>query len=192
MFHYTVPPLTDWPAYVVVPSDRSGEGLPIVVQVVGRVWREDVAIAAARRIEATGRSVARVTRSVIRVTRWASASVWSFHGSVSGHRIARCPPLATSTMLDGTGVGIRKGVVVLAQAPWRRCAPESVIGIDDFLSPKSDTGSNLCVRALIGRDALLPCRSAIARSSESRQDRHHEHLLVKPACSPTISSWLAG
>lgn len=53
MFHYTLPfSLTGQPC-VVVPSGRSGEGLPIGVQVVGRVWREDVAIAAARRIEAT-------------------------------------------------------------------------------------------------------------------------------------------
>jgi amidase len=53
IFHYTLPfSLTGQPC-VVVPSGRSGEGLPIGVQVVGRVWREDVAIAAARRIEAT-------------------------------------------------------------------------------------------------------------------------------------------
>jgi amidase len=53
MFNYTLPfSLTGQPA-VVVPSGRSREGLPIGVQVVGRVWREDVAIAAARRIEAT-------------------------------------------------------------------------------------------------------------------------------------------
>jgi amidase len=53
IFHYTLPfSLTGQPC-VVVPSGRSGEGLPIGVQVVARVWREDVAIAAARRIEAT-------------------------------------------------------------------------------------------------------------------------------------------
>jgi amidase len=53
LFHYTLPfSLTGQPC-VVVPSGRSGEGLPIGVQVVGRLWREDVAIAAARRIEAT-------------------------------------------------------------------------------------------------------------------------------------------
>jgi amidase len=53
MFRYTLPfSLTGQPC-VVVPSGRSGQGLPICVQVVARVWREDVAIAAARRIEAT-------------------------------------------------------------------------------------------------------------------------------------------
>jgi amidase len=53
IFHYTLPfSLTGQPC-VVVPSGRSGEGLPIGVQVVSRVWREDVAIAAARHIEAT-------------------------------------------------------------------------------------------------------------------------------------------
>jgi amidase len=53
MFHYTLPfSLTGQPC-VVVPSGRSSEGLPIGVQVVGRVWREDVAIAAARCIELT-------------------------------------------------------------------------------------------------------------------------------------------
>jgi amidase len=53
MFHYTLPfSLTGQPC-VVVPSGRSREALPIGVQVVGRAWREDVAIAAARRIEAT-------------------------------------------------------------------------------------------------------------------------------------------
>lgn len=51
LFHYTLPfSLTGQPC-VVVPSGRSEEGLPIGVQVVGRVWREDVAIAVARRIE---------------------------------------------------------------------------------------------------------------------------------------------
>jgi amidase len=53
MFQYTLPfSLTGQPC-VVVPSGRSGEGLPIGVQVVGRLWREDLAIAAARHIEAT-------------------------------------------------------------------------------------------------------------------------------------------
>lgn len=53
MFSYTLPfSLTGQPC-VVVPSGRSKEGLPIGVQVVGRVWREDVTIAAAGRIEAT-------------------------------------------------------------------------------------------------------------------------------------------
>jgi amidase len=52
MFHYTLPfSLTGQPC-VVVPSGRSREGLPIGVQIVARVWREDVAITAARRIEA--------------------------------------------------------------------------------------------------------------------------------------------
>lgn len=52
MFHYTLPfSLTGQPC-VVVPAGRSREGLPIGVQIVARVWREDVAIAAARHIEA--------------------------------------------------------------------------------------------------------------------------------------------
>ena len=51
MFNYTLPfSLTGQPC-VVVPSGRSREGLPIGVQIVGRVWKEDVAIAAARYIE---------------------------------------------------------------------------------------------------------------------------------------------
>ena len=53
MFHYTLPfSLTGQPC-VVVPCGHSGEGMPIGVQVVGRVWREDVTIAAAQRIEST-------------------------------------------------------------------------------------------------------------------------------------------
>jgi len=51
MFSYTLPySLTGQPC-VVVPSGRSSDGLPIGVQVVGRVWREDQAVAAARSIE---------------------------------------------------------------------------------------------------------------------------------------------
>ena len=51
MFSYTLPySLTGQPC-VVVPSGRSREGLPIGVQVVARVWREDQAVAAASRIE---------------------------------------------------------------------------------------------------------------------------------------------
>jgi amidase len=42
--------LTGWPA-VVVRSGTSSEGLPIDVQVIGRPWREDVALAIAQRIE---------------------------------------------------------------------------------------------------------------------------------------------
>ena len=53
MFNYTLPySLTGQPC-VVVPSGRSRDGLPIGVQIVGRVWREDQAIAAARSIETT-------------------------------------------------------------------------------------------------------------------------------------------
>jgi amidase len=43
--------LTGWPA-VVVRGGTSAGGLPIGVQVVGRPWREDVALAAARVVEA--------------------------------------------------------------------------------------------------------------------------------------------
>lgn len=43
--------LTGWPV-VVVRAGTSPEGLPIGVQVVARPWREDVALAAAARIEA--------------------------------------------------------------------------------------------------------------------------------------------
>ena len=53
MFHYTLPfSLTGQPC-VVVPSGRSRGGLPIGVQIVAAVWREDAAIAAARWIETT-------------------------------------------------------------------------------------------------------------------------------------------
>jgi amidase len=44
--------LTGWPA-VVVRAGTSAEGLPIGVQVVARPWHEEVALAAARTIEAT-------------------------------------------------------------------------------------------------------------------------------------------
>ena len=51
MFNYTLPySLTGQPC-VVVPSGRSGNGLPIGTQIVGRAWREDQALAAARSIE---------------------------------------------------------------------------------------------------------------------------------------------
>ncbi len=53
MFNYTLPySLTGQPC-VVVPSGRSRDGLPIGVQIVGRAWREDQAVAAARSIETT-------------------------------------------------------------------------------------------------------------------------------------------
>jgi amidase len=53
MFNYTLPfSLTGQPC-VVVPSSFTEERLPIGVQVVARVWREDVALAAAQQIEAT-------------------------------------------------------------------------------------------------------------------------------------------
>jgi amidase len=53
MFHYTLPySLTGQPC-VVVPSGRSGDGLPIAVQIVARAWREDQAVAAAQCIETT-------------------------------------------------------------------------------------------------------------------------------------------
>jgi amidase len=45
--------LTGWPA-VVVRGGTSPEGLPIGVQLVARPWREDVALAAARVVEAGG------------------------------------------------------------------------------------------------------------------------------------------
>jgi len=49
---YTVPfSLTGWPC-VVVRAGTSPQGLPIGVQIVARPWREDVALAAAKRIEA--------------------------------------------------------------------------------------------------------------------------------------------
>ena len=43
--------LAGWPA-VVVPAGSSPEGLPIGVQIVAHPWREDVALAAAARVEA--------------------------------------------------------------------------------------------------------------------------------------------
>ena len=43
--------LTGWPA-VVVRGGTSAAGLPIGVQLVARAWREDVALAAARVVEA--------------------------------------------------------------------------------------------------------------------------------------------
>ena len=53
MFNYTLPySLTGQPC-IVVPSGRSRDGLPIGVQIVGRAWREDQAVAAARFIEST-------------------------------------------------------------------------------------------------------------------------------------------
>ena len=53
MFNYTLPySLTGQPC-VVVPSGRSRDELPIGIQIVGRVWREDQALAAARKIETT-------------------------------------------------------------------------------------------------------------------------------------------
>jgi amidase len=53
MFRYTLPYSLSGQPCVVVPSGRSKDGLPIGVQVVGRTWREDEAIAAARCIEDT-------------------------------------------------------------------------------------------------------------------------------------------
>ena len=53
MFHYTLPFSLSGQPCVVVPSGRSSEGLPIGVQLVGRVWREDVAVAAALHVERT-------------------------------------------------------------------------------------------------------------------------------------------
>ncbi len=50
-FVYTLPySLTGWPC-AVVRAGTSPEGLPIGVQVVARPWRDDVAVAAAHRIE---------------------------------------------------------------------------------------------------------------------------------------------
>jgi amidase len=50
-FSYTMTfNLTGWPA-VVVRAGTSPEGLPIGVQIVARPWREDVALALARRVE---------------------------------------------------------------------------------------------------------------------------------------------
>ena len=47
-YHYN---LLGWPV-VVVRCGQSSEGLPIGVQVVAPPWREDIAVAAARRLEA--------------------------------------------------------------------------------------------------------------------------------------------
>ena len=47
-YHYN---LLGWPV-VVVRCGQSSEGLPIGVQVVAPPWREDIAVAAARQIEA--------------------------------------------------------------------------------------------------------------------------------------------
>jgi len=53
MFHYTLPFSLSGQPCAVVPSGRSDDGLPIGVQVVGQVWREDVVVATAHQIEAT-------------------------------------------------------------------------------------------------------------------------------------------
>jgi len=53
MFRYTLPYSLSGQPCVVVPAGRSQEGLPIGVQIVGRAWREDQAIAAADCIEVT-------------------------------------------------------------------------------------------------------------------------------------------
>jgi amidase len=51
-FSYTMAySLTGWPA-VVVRAGTSAEGLPIDVQLVSRHWREDIALSAAKRVEA--------------------------------------------------------------------------------------------------------------------------------------------
>jgi hypothetical protein len=53
-FSYTMAyNLTGWPS-VVVRGGTSPEGLPIGVQVVARPWREDVALALAKKVEAVG------------------------------------------------------------------------------------------------------------------------------------------
>jgi amidase len=52
LFDYTLPfSLTGWPC-VVVRAGTAADGLPIGVQLVGRAWREDVALAAAHVVEA--------------------------------------------------------------------------------------------------------------------------------------------
>ena len=53
MFHYTLPFSLSGQPCVVVPSGRSVKGLPIGVQVVGPVWREDIVIAAGKYLEDT-------------------------------------------------------------------------------------------------------------------------------------------
>ena len=56
-FSYTMAySLTGWPA-VVVRAGTSAEGLPIGVQLVSRPWREDIALSAAKRVEAVLASV---------------------------------------------------------------------------------------------------------------------------------------
>jgi amidase len=53
-FNYTLPySLTGWPC-AVVRAGTSPQGLPIGVQVVARPWREDICVAVAQHIEATG------------------------------------------------------------------------------------------------------------------------------------------
>jgi amidase len=51
LFNYTLPFSLSGQPCVVVPSGRSTEGLPIGVQVVGPVWREDVVLAVAGYLE---------------------------------------------------------------------------------------------------------------------------------------------
>ncbi|MDP9227270.1 MAG: amidase [Actinomycetota bacterium] len=51
MFNYTLPFSLSGQPSVVVPLGASEEGLPIGVQVVGRVWRDDVALGVARSLE---------------------------------------------------------------------------------------------------------------------------------------------
>lgn len=53
MFHYTLPFSLSGQPCVVVPSGRSKEGLPIGVQVVGRIWWDDVVIAVAKYLKHT-------------------------------------------------------------------------------------------------------------------------------------------
>jgi amidase len=51
MFNYTLPFSLSGQPCAVVPSGRSTEDLPIGVQVVGPVWREDVVLAVAGYLE---------------------------------------------------------------------------------------------------------------------------------------------
>jgi amidase len=53
MFNYTLPFSLSGQPCVVVPSGRSTQGLPIGVQTVGPVWREDVVLAVAGYLEHT-------------------------------------------------------------------------------------------------------------------------------------------
>jgi len=53
MFHYTLPFSLSGQPCVVVPSGRSKEGFPIGVQIVGRVWRDEAALCAAKHLEHT-------------------------------------------------------------------------------------------------------------------------------------------